>query len=97
MELPWDWTTAWLAAVSLLAVFLTVWDKSRARRRAWRVPERTLWLVAFLGGCAAMCLAMLLVNHKTRHRRFMFGLPLLLLAQIAVVAALLYTNSLTFI
>ena len=97
MEMRWDWTVAWLAAVSLVAVLLTVWDKSRARRRAWRVPERTLWLVAFLGGCAAMCLAMLLVNHKTCHRRFMFGLPLLLVAQCAVVAALLHTNFLVFV
>ena len=97
MEISWDWTVAWLAAVSLLAVLLTAWDKSRARRHAWRVSEGTVWFVAVLGGCAAMCLTMLLVNHKTRHRRFMFGLPILLLAQFAAVYALLGTNYLVFI
>ena len=80
-----SWAVAWLVAVSMTAVALTVWDKSRARQRAWRVPERTLWLVATLGGAAATYVTMLLIRHKTLHRRFMWGLPLLLLCQIAVV------------
>ena len=84
MTLSVDWTVAWLAAASLLAVLLTVWDKSRARRHAWRVSESTLWLVAVLGGAAAMYVAMQIARHKTLHRRFMWGLPLLLAAQVAV-------------
>ena len=97
MEISLDWFTAWLIAASLLAVLLTVWDKSRARRRAWRVSESTLWLVAALGGAAVMCLTMAMVGHKTLHRRFMVGLPLLLAAQIAVVGLLWYGKWLIFV
>lgn len=97
MEISWDWLTAWLAAASLLAVLLTLWDKSRARRHAWRVSEGSLWLVAALGGAAAMCLTMAVIGHKTLHRRFMVGLPLLLAAQIAAVFLLWHTNYLIFI
>ena len=97
MEISLDWFTAWLIAASLLAVLLTVWDKSRARRRAWRVSESTLWLVAALGGAAVMCLTMAMVGHKTLHRRFMVGLPLLLAAQIAVGWLLWHAGYLIFI
>lgn len=92
MTIPLDWALAWLAAVSLAAAFVTAWDKSRARRGAWRVPERTLWLIAALGGVAAMWLTMLAVRHKTRHPSFMWGLPLLTAAQTAAIYALWYTQ-----
>ena len=97
MTVSFDWLTAWLVAASVLAVLLTVWDKSRACRHAWRVSESTLWLVALLGGAAAMCLSMLVIGHKTLHRRFMIGLPLLLAAQIAAVYLLWHTKWLIFI
>ena len=97
MEISLDWFAAWLIAANAMAVLLTVWDKSRARRRVWRVPESTLWLVALLGGSAMMCLTMLMIGHKTLHRRFMIGLPLLMVAQMVAVFALRYTNFLVFI
>ena len=81
MKIPLSWGLAWLMAVSLTAVLMTVWDKSRARRHRWRVPERTLWLVAVLGGSLATYVTMLVIRHKTLHRRFMWGLPLLMVAQ----------------
>lgn len=92
MTISLDWAAAWLTAVSLTAVCVTGWDKSRARRGGWRVPERTLWLVAALGGAAAMWLTMLAVRHKTRHPSFMWGIPLLLTAQIGVVYLLWHTQ-----
>ncbi len=72
-------------AISLLAVVFTVADKSRAKRGKWRVPERTLFAVALLGGAAAMYITMRLVRHKTLHKRFMIGLPLIFLAQVAIL------------
>ena len=97
MNIPLKWAVAWLVAVSFAAFAVTVWDKSRARRRRWRVPERTLWLVASLGGAAVMYLAMLMIGHKTLHRRFMVGLPLLALAQIGAVYLLWHTKCWVFI
>lgn len=83
--MPWyGW---YLLGVSLLACVLTVWDKRRARCGEWRVPEKTLFTVALLGGSVAMLLTMRAVRHKTRHRRFMWGLPLIIAAQIAAAIA----------
>lgn len=73
------------AAVSAGSVLVTALDKAAAKRRAWRVPERTLLILAALGGAPAMLLTMLLIRHKTRHLKFMIGLPLLILLQIAIV------------
>ena len=97
MEIPFSWALAWWAAVSLTALLMAAWDKWRARRHGWRVPERTLWLVSALGGAAAMYLTMVLIRHKTLHRHFMIGLPLLVVAQVAAVLLLHYFQILQFV
>ena len=74
----------WLAAVSGLAVILTLHDKRAARRGARRVPERTLLLVCALGGSAAMLATMRIIRHKTRHAKFMVGIPVMIAVQVAV-------------
>ena len=84
-----DWAVVWLVAANLLAWAITAFDKTAARRGWRRVPERTLFLVAALGGTPAMLLTMYTIRHKTRHLKFMVGLPLLLAAQAAVAVLLL--------
>ena len=74
--------TIYLIVISLLAVFLTLRDKRAARRQKWRVKERTLLLVSALGGSAAMLLTMLAVRHKTKHAKFMIGIPVIMALQI---------------
>jgi predicted MPP superfamily phosphohydrolase len=76
----------YLCAISLLAVILTVHDKNAAKKDARRVKERTLLAAAVLGGSAAMLAAMLIVRHKTRRVRFMVGIPLIIAAQVAILA-----------
>lgn len=76
----------YLAAVSLIAVIMTVSDKSRARKHKRRIAEKTLFGTAVLGGSAAMYLTMIAVRHKTKHKRFMIGLPLIMIVQTAVIA-----------
>jgi len=73
----------WLAAVSGLAVILTLYDKRAASRGARRVSERTLLLVCAFGGSAAMLAAMRAVRHKTKHPKFMVGIPVMIAVQIA--------------
>ena len=75
----------WIGLWSIAAAVLTVSDKSRARRHAWRIPEAALFTAAALGGSAAMLLVMLLIRHKTKHPKFMLGLPLILCLQIPPV------------
>lgn len=79
----------YLLAVNVLSLVLMALDKSRARRGRWRIPEKGLFLAAVLGGSAGGIAGMYLFRHKTRRRRFVFGLPAILLLQLSA-AALLY-------
>ena len=76
--------------VSALSVFVTVLDKRNAQAHRRRVPEKTLLLLALLGGSAAMYTAMRLIRHKTRHKKFMLGIPCIFLVQTACVGGFLF-------
>jgi len=69
----------------LAAIVLTLRDKSAARQRKWRVKESTLLLVSALGGSIAMLLTMRAIRHKTQHKKFMLGIPVIIVLQIALV------------
>ena len=70
-------------AVMSVILFVTMGiDKGRAKRHKWRVSERALFVLAILGGAAGGCLGMLVFRHKTKHRAFQIGFPLLLAIQI---------------
>lgn len=75
----------YLLIVNLIGAGVTLWDKIAAQNGSWRVPEKTLFLWCILGGCPGVYLMMRLIHHKTLHRRFMWGIPLILLAQCAAV------------
>ena len=79
----------YLLAANLAAFFLMGMDKRRARRGKRRVPERTLFLPAVLGGALGGTLGMHLFHHKTRHWYFRWGYPLLLLLQLAALGWLI--------
>ena len=79
----------YLAIINLLAVLLTLHDKGAARRHKWRVRESTLLLVAALGGSVAMLVTMLLIRHKTKHTKFMVGLPVIIALQIVAVVLII--------
>ena len=78
------WVLAWVLVFSLADFLLFGGDKRRARRGAWRVPEKTFFLVAVLGGSPGAILGMRLFHHKTRHWYFKWGLPAILIAQLAL-------------
>ena len=75
----------YLILISVLAIVITVYDKVRAIKHKYRVSEFALMLISALGGSVAMLLTMLVVRHKTRHIKFMLGIPLIILIQCAIV------------
>lgn len=82
----------YLALISLVSAAVTIADKLFSKKQGHRrVPEATLLLYAAFGGSAAMLITMLLIRHKTRHIKFMLGIPLILVFQ-AVVAVWLSVN-----
>ena len=74
----------WVLAMSVLALSLFGYDKRQARRGGRRIRERALFLTALLGGSIGAILGMRLFHHKTLHRSFRWGLPVILMAQIAL-------------
>lgn len=80
----------WLIAINLVTFAVYGADKRRARRSAWRVPEKTLFLLPLLGGSVGALLGMRVFRHKTKHWYFVWGIPLILLAQAALAVWLLY-------
>ena len=89
----------YFAAINLAAIILALHDKSAARRRKWRVKESTLLLVSAFGGSIAMLLTMRIIRHKTQHKKFMIGVPVIIVLQTIAaisVAALFYFGVLHF-
>ena len=79
----------YLAAINLATLAVYGADKRRARRGQWRVPEKTLFLLPLLGGSVGALLGMRMFHHKTKHWYFVWGIPAILLAQIALAVWLL--------
>lgn len=72
--------------------FLSMWiDKRKAIKNRWRISERTLFAIAFLGGTIGSFIGMYTFHHKTKTPKFMIGIPLILLGQIALVCFLYST------
>lgn len=80
----------YLLAVNLLTFISYGIDKWKARRNRWRIPEATLLLLAALGGSIGALLAMKMFRHKTQHKKFRYGVPIILLVQLAIAAFCCY-------
>lgn len=74
----------YLATVNVVTFTVYGIDKSKARRGAWRIPEKTLFLLPLLGGSVGALLGMKVFRHKTKHWYFVWGIPIILLAQKAL-------------
>ena len=75
----------YLAAINLITFLVYGIDKWRAKRGAWRVSEKTLFVLPLLGGSVGAIAGMRVFHHKTKHWYFKYGLPLILILQIALV------------
>ena len=78
--------TAWIYIIimNILGFCLMGLDKHRARTRQWRIPEKVLFGAALLGGSIGAWAGMYVFRHKTRHRYFVVGMPLILAAQVGL-------------
>lgn len=90
-----------MSVVSYIAIYFTAVnlagfaamgiDKHRAKKRAWRIPESTLFILALFGGSLGTTIGMHLFHHKTRHWYFLYGMPAILVIQIVLVLLLIYS------
>ncbi len=79
----------YLFVISAVSVFITMIDKYLAKHNKWRISEKTLLILAVLGGGLAMYITMRIIRHKTRKNKFMFGIPAIILLEIGL-AAIIY-------
>jgi uncharacterized membrane protein YsdA (DUF1294 family) len=74
----------WFAVINMIGYLVMSEDKNKARSRRQRVPEKTLFLLAAMGGALGVLVAMYRKRHKTRHTSFRIGIPLLLLLNVVL-------------
>ena len=78
----------YLLAINVIAFIMYGIDKYKAMKAKWRIPEATLLLLAVLGGSIGAWMGMKVWHHKTMHKKFKYGIPAILLIQIALMAYL---------
>ena len=79
----------YLVTINVATFFTYGLDKWKAKRAKWRIRETALLTLAVLGGSIGAWLGMKVWHHKTMHKKFKYGIPLILLVQIAAVVLLL--------
>ena len=79
-------------AINTLTLFIYGLDKWKAHHKRWRIPEAVLLCLAVLGGSPAALVAMHLFHHKTLHKKFHYGVPAILLVQLAAAVYCWYTS-----
>ena len=86
----WQILLIYLLVINVAGFLLMGIDKLRAKKQVWRVPEKTLFLLAVIGGSIGTNLGMYVFRHKTKHWYFVIGMPLILIAQVALVVWLVF-------
>ena len=79
----------YLVIINAVGFILMLVDKIKAKKNLWRIPEATLFLAAALGGSIGSIAGMYTFRHKTKHVKFILGMPLILAAQIILVVLLM--------
>ena len=78
----------YIAIMSLISIIVCIYDKkiSKKNKVELRIPEKVLLILSALGGSVAMLITMLLIRHKTKHFKFMVGIPVIIILQVALIA-----------
>lgn len=80
----------YLIAINIIGIIVNIADKQKAKHGKWRIPEATLWAIAFLGGSIGNYATMKTIRHKTKHKSFMIGFPLIIGFQCVIITFLLF-------
>ncbi len=74
----------YLLIMNIAGMIVCGMDKKKAIRHQWRIPERNIFMIAILGGSIGVLIGMHVFRHKTKHKQFTIGIPLILLCQIFI-------------
>lgn len=76
--------------INLISFCMMGLDKYKAKRNKWRIPEKSLFCSALLGGSLGAIISMRIFHHKTRHWYFVWGMPFILFVQLVLTVGLYY-------
>ena len=82
----------YILGINVIVFIIYGIDKLKAKKRKWRIPENTLLLLAIIGGSIGAWLGIKVWHHKTLHKKFKYGIPLIVIAQIAIVVYIFREN-----
>jgi len=81
----WQAVVIYVIIINIIGFFAMWIDKFKAKRGSWRIPEKTLFMITFLGGGFGTIAGMYTFRHKTKKMRFTIGFPVILLTEIFLV------------
>ena len=81
-----------LLAINFITFIVYGIDKYKAKKSKWRISEKTLLLLAIIGGSIGALLGIRFFHHKTLHKKFKYGVPAILFCQISIIAYLLFQH-----
>ena len=79
----------YLLAINIASFFLYGIDKYKAKKGRWRISEAILLLMAVIGGSIGAWAGMRLWHHKTMYKKFKYGIPIIIIIQVALAVYLL--------
>ncbi|NLE25992.1 MAG: DUF1294 domain-containing protein [Clostridiaceae bacterium] len=82
----------YILIINVAAFCISGYDKSAAINNRRRIPEKTLFLLAVIGGSVGLYASMFLFRHKTKHASFMLGIPMIIAIQLALALLLYFKN-----
>lgn len=81
--------TGYFLSINIISFLMFGYDKLKAKRNGWRIPERRFFYLGLLGGAAGVYVGMRVFRHKTRHALFIYGIPILVALNIVLFYYLL--------
>lgn len=76
----------YILIISIISILLTIYDKIASKKfKRNRIRENVLLFIAFIGGGLSMYITMRLIKHKTRHKKFMISLPIIIICQLFII------------
>ena len=83
-----QYSMCYLLAINIVSFFLYGIDKYKAKKGRWRISEATLLMMAVIGGSIGAWVGMRLWHHKTMHKKFKYGIPIIIILQVCLVVYL---------
>ncbi len=80
-----DYILIYLGVINIIGIILCIKDKYAAKKGKWRVKENTFITLCLFGGSLGIYLCMKVIRHKTKHKKFMIGIPLIMVLQVIFV------------